>query len=79
MQIEPDYEDVHMFEPNVKYHITIIKMGNEFYFHAQSDSKEGLFPLNYEGFPEVKEGRIGLRHMATRSALYGNFNVYLMQ
>jgi len=52
---------------------------NEFYFHAQSDSKEGLFPLNYESFPEVKKGRVGLRHMATRTALYGNFKVYVLE
>jgi hypothetical protein len=79
MQIEPDYEDVGLFEPNVTYHITIIKAGNEFYFYGRSDAKEGLFPLNYEGFPEVKEGRIGLRHMATRSALYSNFSVYILK
>ncbi len=73
--IEPDYLNVNMFEQNVTYHITIIKKGTEFYMHAQGPSKKRLFPLNYGQYPEVREGRIGLRHMYTRSARYKDFRV----
>ena len=65
-----------LFKPGVQYHITAIKTSKKIYFHVSNESDSKLFSWNLRETCVLEEGRIGLRHMYTRSALYKNFKVF---
>ncbi|MDO3695447.1 DUF1961 family protein [Wenyingzhuangia sp. chi5] len=74
-EINPAYFNTDLFIPNETYKITVIKTNTHLYFNVAGKNNSKLFtwklPKN-----KVEEGRIGLRHMFTRSAQYYNFKVY---
>lgn len=74
--LTPDYAMTGLFKPGVPYEITVIAVADHLYFQVKGDGKEGLFdwPIPYE--LTLREGRIGLRQMYTRSARYGDFEVW---
>ncbi|MFC2116860.1 pectate lyase, partial [Bacteroidota bacterium] len=63
------------FDTGVKHHITIIKKDFDLFMRVADSRKTVLYRFNYEDHPEIIEGRIGLRHMYSRSSLYSNFVV----
>jgi hypothetical protein len=65
-----------MFETGVPHRITIVKQGTTLFMHVENDEKALLCRLDGSRFPPITEGRIGLRHMYTRSARYKNFTVW---
>ncbi|WP_162143053.1 DUF1961 family protein [Pedobacter glucosidilyticus] len=75
-EIAPSYFDTGLFVPGKEYQITIIKKANYFYFHVKGDGKEKLYSWDISSALNIKEGRVGLRHMYTRAALYKNFKIY---
>lgn len=73
--LEPDYLCTGLFEKGVPYKITVIKQGNDLFMNVRNAEKELLCHWSTDAFPMVTEGRIGLRHMYTRSARYRDFRV----
>ena len=74
--IAPDnYRRTGLFKPAVKHHITIIKQGTRVEMEVRNEQKISRFAWDAKDHPPIDEGRIGLRHMYTRSARYANFNV----
>lgn len=73
--LTPDYHQVDVFKPNIKYHIKIIKYNTDLFMLVEGDQKSRLFSFNAAQFPLIESGRIGLRHMYTRSSKYENFKV----
>lgn len=74
---EPDRcERTGLFAPGVPHRITVIKQGNELFMMVRNPDKEYLCHWRNTDQPPVTEGRIGLRHMYTRSARYGDFRVF---
>lgn len=74
--LQPDYVGLDLFETGVKYHVTIIKIGQQLWFRAEGENgKSGEFWFDGTPLPPVDEGYVGLRQMFTRSALYSNFTV----
>lgn len=74
--IEPDiYERTGLFAPGVPHQITVIKQGDEMFMMIRNSDKEYLCYWVNSDQPLVTEGRIGLRHMYTRSARYRDFRV----
>ncbi len=73
--MEPDYLRTGLFETGVPHHITIIRKGDDLFMYIRNDSQELLCHWKTDGFPPINEGRIGLRHMYTRSARYRDFRV----
>lgn len=67
-----------LFLPNETYSITVIKTNNELYFNVTGKNFSKLFFWNLSNYPQLNHGRIGLRHMFTRSARYKNFSVYTL-
>jgi hypothetical protein len=60
----------------VSYRITIIKEDAEIGMRVVGrDEKPRYFWFKNEKFPSITHGRIGLRHMFTRSARYKDFRV----
>lgn len=74
--VEPDiYERTGLFAPGVPHRITVIKQGNELFMMIRNADRQYLCHWVNEDQPLVTEGRIGLRHMYTRSARYRDFRV----
>jgi hypothetical protein len=74
-ELEPEYWSETLFAKGVKHHITIIKKDREIYMKVENPYETAYFFLENKKFPVITEGRIGLRHMFTRSATYKDFKV----
>jgi hypothetical protein len=77
-ELDNEYEKTGLFETGVPHKITIIKHGREIYMRIKNDSKEFLCHFVNSRFDPVTEGKIGLRHMNTRSARYKDFRVSVL-
>lgn len=72
----PDYfPPEELFAPGVPHHFTVIKRERSIYMRIESPDLVYFCHVSNQDLPGVTEGRIGLRHMFTRSARYGNFRV----
>lgn len=76
-EILPAYFKTGLFLPNVTYKITVIKTASKLYFNVKGNGDEKLYSWDLTKEQSPKEGRIGLRHMYTRSARYKNFKVWI--
>ena len=76
--LEGDDFDTGFFEPGVPHKITVIKRDEMLLMKVQNAKQTKVYQWSTTGFPEITEGRIGLRHMFTRSALYKNIRVSVM-
>jgi hypothetical protein len=65
-----------MFEPGITYHLTTILKGNDLYFRVTGNGQDKLYQWDISMFPQVTQGRIGLRQMPTRQCRYANFKVW---
>ena len=73
--LTPDFFPKGPFEQGMKHDITVIKRASDLFMRI-SNSKQ-VFYRHFEKrkFPVIKDGRINLRHIYTRSAHYQNFKV----
>lgn len=74
-ELTPEYADTGMFKPGVTCRITILKEAREIAMQVKGPDETKVFWFRNDKLPEVTHGRIGLRHMYTRSARYKNFRV----
>ncbi len=77
-ELTPDYHFDTLFASGVKHHITIIKRDRDLHVRVQNPDEVRYCYLQNAKLPVITEGRIGLRHMFTRSARYGNFRVSVL-
>ena len=75
-KIPPSYDNRGYFKTGRTYHITIIKTSDDLVFKMASEGHEDQYTWNLENVKPILEGKIGLRHMYTRSARYKNFKIY---
>ena len=73
--LEPEYFPEGLFAPDVKHHITVIKHDRNLYLRVENPQQVFYGHMKNSKFPVITEGRIGLRHMFTRSARYRNFRI----
>ena len=73
--LAPDYFRTGLFKPGVPHQITVVKRGNDLTMRVSNDEKTSYFHWHNDKLPTIESGRIGLRHMFTRSARYKNFRV----
>lgn len=73
--LEPDYFNSELFAPGVKHHFTIIKREKELFAEISNGEQTQYCHWKNSKAPGITFGRIGLRHMFTRSATYKNFTV----
>lgn len=76
-EIPPAFYETGLFRPGETCKITVIKDSSTLYFNVEGKRKEELFSWELDQDNPVTEGRIGLRHMYTRSANYNDFKVYV--
>lgn len=75
-EISPSYDKTGLFLPGETYKITVIKTQSKLHFNVKGKDKEQLFSWDLGENQSPDEGRIGLRHMYTRSAAYSDFKVW---
>lgn len=74
-ELTPDYRFDTLFATGLKHHITVIKRDRDLHLRIENPDGVRYCHLENEKLPVVTEGRIGLRHMFTRSARYTNLRV----
>jgi hypothetical protein len=74
-ELTPEYADTGVFKPGVTYRITILKEAREISMRVQGPDESRVFWFKNDKLPPITHGRIGLRHMFTRSARYKDFRV----
>ncbi len=78
-ELVPDYRFDSLFATGVKHHITVIKRDRDLHIRVENPDGVRYCHLHNAKLPVVTEGRIGLRHMFTRSGRYRNFRVSTQQ
>lgn len=76
------YEKTELFKPNHTYHIQVFKYNNQVIMHIQNTSvstEQLTCEWDVSKFPDCNEGRVGFRHMYTRSARYKNIKVWKLK
>ncbi|HTG65221.1 MAG TPA: DUF1961 family protein [Flavobacterium sp.] len=68
-----------LFKTDENYKITVIKTSEKLFFKVAGKNSSKLFSWDLKNQPPLLEGRIGLRQMATRSALYKDFTIYMIK
>lgn len=77
--LKPDYYPKGLFATGVKHHITVIKKDRDILMRIENPSQVYYCHMTNPDLPIVTEGRVGLRHMFTRSACYKNFMIHTRQ
>jgi len=78
-KVAPSYDQKGFFKTGQSYHVTAIKSGNQLFFKMESVDGEELFSWDLSNVAPITQGRIGLRHMYARSAIYKNFKLYTQE
>ena len=73
--LEPDYYPEGLFKPGVPHKITVIKQDRDLFMRIENPQKVEYFHMENDSLPIITEGRVGLRHMFTRSARYKDFRI----
>jgi len=73
--LEPDYYPKGLFATGVKHHITVIKKDHDLFMCVENPDLVYYCRMANPKLPVITEGRIGLRHMFTRSATYKNIRI----
>ena len=73
--LEPDYFPTGLFKTGVPHKITVIKKARDLYMRIENPEQVTYYHMENTEFPSITEGRVGLRHMFTRSARYRNFRI----
>ena len=73
--LEPEYFPEGLFNPGVPHTITVVKKDRDIFMRIRNP--EQVYDCRFENrhLPIITEGRIGLRHMFTRSARYKNIRI----
>lgn len=74
--VEPSYDEKGFFEKGKTYHITAIKTKQLLSFKMENEGNVETFQWDISQVKPIQEGRIGIRHMHKRSAIYKNFKIY---
>lgn len=74
-ELAPDYDPQGFFAEGVKHHITVIKKDRDLFLRVENPDRVGHYHFRNPRLPAITEGRVGLRHMFTRSARYRNFQI----
>lgn len=74
-ELKPDYFPKELFQTGIPHQITVIKNAHSLFLRIQNAEQTLHCHMRQPTLPVITEGRIGLRHMFTRSARYANFRV----
>ncbi len=73
--LKPDYYPEGLFKPGVPHKITFIKKARDLFIRIENAEQTYHCHMANPDLPPIEDGRVGLRHMFTRSARYKNFRI----
>ena len=73
--LQPDYYPQGLFKKGVPHKITVIKKSRDLFMRIENAEQTYHCHMTNPNLPPVEEGRVGLRHMYTRSSRYQNFRI----
>jgi hypothetical protein len=73
--LEPDYFPEGLFKPGVRHKITVIKKDRALFMKIENAEQTQYCHMTNPELPPINQGRIGLRHMFTRSSRYKNIRI----
>ncbi|QHI70624.1 DUF1961 family protein [Tichowtungia aerotolerans] len=73
--LEPDYYPEGLFKKGVPHKITVIKKERALFMKIENAEQTTYCHMTNPKLPAITEGRIGLRHMFTRSSRYKNIRI----
>jgi hypothetical protein len=73
--LEPDYFPEGLFKQGVPHKISVIKEDRDLFMKVENAEQTYYCHMTNPDLPAITEGRIGLRHMFTRSARYKNIRI----
>lgn len=73
--IAPDNFNTGLFLPGETYHFTFIKTDKDLFFEVKNATVRKLFHWPLTKVEPVADGRVGIRHMCTRSSRYRNITI----
>ena len=76
MEIPPSYYETGLFKTGVTYKMTWIKTKTKLCLKVEGGDLVKNYSWEIKKPVSITEGRIGLRHMYTRSANYSDFKIY---
>lgn len=74
-EVGVSYDDTGLLKDGIVYHMIVVKKDDLLLIKVEVDEKSTIFNWNFSEHPRITEGRIGLRHMWTRSSRYANFSI----
>ena len=74
-ELAPDYFPEGLFKTGVPHKITIVKKARDLFMRIENAEQTLDCHMANPDLPPITAGRIGLRHMFTRSARYRNFRI----
>lgn len=77
--MEPDYYPEGLFKTGVPHTITVIKQDRDLFMKIQNAEQVFYAHMKNPDLPIIERGRIGLRHMFTRSARYKDIRISVPQ
>ncbi len=77
--LDPDYFPEGLFATGIEHRVTVIKKDRDLYMRVENPDGVSYFHMTNPELPVITEGRIGLRHMFTRSARYRNIRIAAAQ
>jgi hypothetical protein len=76
LEVEPTFFETGLFKTGETYHITAVKTNERLFFKVDVKNASKIYSWDISHLPPLKKGRVGLRHMYTRSAIYKDFRIY---
>ncbi|NIJ46479.1 hypothetical protein FHR24_002967 [Wenyingzhuangia heitensis] len=77
-----DHFNTGLFKTNLTYHIQVFKYKSQIEMHIQNKqdtADQKICKWDVSEFADCNYGRVGLRHMYTRSARYKNFKIWQLE
>jgi hypothetical protein len=74
-ELQPDYFPETLFKPGEWHRIAVIKQDQQLFFRISNERETLYGSISNPDLPPVVKGRIGFRHMWTRSALYRDIRI----
>ncbi len=78
-ELKPEYFPKRLFKTGVPHKVTVIKRARELMMRIENAEQTYFCWMQNPNLPEIHDGRIGLRHMFTRSARYKNIRISTIQ
>ena len=75
-EIQPAIFQTGLFVPGITYKFIVIKSGTKLFFKVENKDISKLYSWDLSSVEPVTEGRVGIRHMHTRSAIYKDFKIF---